>query len=401
VKRQAKQQQKMSFESFFTINDQFSRVVSFDVTHPEEPIVGGSRRTRAIKHIKRTAKRVHFWTVIVLAALQILLMAIKSLTETDMKQMTETLPFVISMTVDIINAIWFVVHKKQVCDVFAKLMLLHHEVLKKDERKYETTKFFDYCRRFQKAIFYISVVIAVGFIANSIRETISDQKRFVVLIWLPFDGFQSGVYEFISVVLIFVSVSIIALSGGLFLLIFAMISLVAITFECLRKDFDEMKDLPMDNKAELKKLIEKHVEMHSLVKQVENFLAPIFLVKLIQASFVFCLTGFQLSTSKEIPTLVNFGLYFLATMLANFILFYGSQKIIDTSQGIADAVYQIKWYEVKNLKLRKTLVIIMMQAQKGSKLTAGKFSVIGMESFKFMLNSAYSYFALLKTIYSE
>jgi hypothetical protein len=53
---------------------------------------------------------------------------------------------------------------------------------------------------------------------------------------------------------------------------------------------------------------------------------------------------------------------------------------------------------MKDLKIRKDLQLVVIQAQRGSKLTAGKFKTISLESFTVIVNAASSYLALLKTI---
>jgi odorant receptor len=391
----------MSFESFFIVFEKFSKTVSFDVIRPEETIAGGTRRERAIEHIKRMTKKVHFWTVIVSAVLLAFLMTIKATSQTDVKLKTETLPFIISILVDAVFGIWFWVRKKKVCEILAELKSIHPET-EEDQIKYESKKIYQWFKNIQMAFLLFAMIVSVSFILNPLHETQPGERRFSVAIWLPFDGVQKGVFEVMEVILLFISVSTGALSIALFLFIFALIILVANAFERLRMDFMDIKQLSEAEKSEkLKKLVQKHVEMENLVEEVESLLGNIFMIKVIQASIVFCLTGFQLSASEKIPKMMNFGLYLLAVVVGNFFLCYGSQQIIDSSQGIAEAIYEIKWYKIKDLKLRRDLLFIMTRSQKASKLTAGKFSVVCLESFKIMLNSAVSYFALLKTVYSK
>jgi hypothetical protein len=105
-------------------------------------------------------------------------------------------------------------------------------------------------------------------------------------------------------------------------------------------------------------------------------------------------------TAEDFGQLSNFLSFLIAVLIQKFLICNGGQRLINSSQGIADAVYQTNWIEIKDLSIRKDLQLVMVQAQKGSRVTAGKFMTISLKSYKRILNSAYSYFTLLKTIWT-
>jgi hypothetical protein len=391
----------MSFKSFFKFFEKFAKLISFDVIYPEQPIQDENSRNKRIKRVMKTCRKVHFWLVLALSFFISIMMATNLAVETtDYKTITETVPFVISMIADVCKAVWFTVKKKEVCDIIRKLASIHPDT-KQKQIKYGFKRYLKNFMVLQMTYLSIGIATAVCFAINSGSKIQADGKQFAADVWMPFNRYQNGVYQLISVILTFVFISTMVLSISLFFLLLTIIMLVSKGFECLRMDIVDIKDSSEGDKSEdLKNLIERHVELHDLVEQVENLLKPVFLLKRVHASMVICFTGFQLSTSNEITVMINYGLYLLAVAVKNFFLCYGSQQIIDSSEGIAEAIYEINWYEIKDLKLRKELLLIMMRSQNASKLTAGKFSVVCLESFKFMLNTAYSYFTLLKAVYS-
>jgi hypothetical protein len=338
-------------------------------------------------------------TSLLVACLLILNLVLNS---SNLKSVAQSLPFAATMFVDIFKAVWFTIHKNQVCNILAKLESFHPDTEEK-QIKYGAKKFLKLFNIFQTIYLLTGVLMALVFTFNPLEtKKNADGRQLAVDVWLPFDGYQDGIYEIVSVFLTFVSCSIMTLSTALFILIIVMILLVAKGFDYIKEDFKNTDNFKEAEKVEiLKKLIERHVEMHDLVMQIGHLFAPIFLMKIVYISINICLIGFQLFTMDVSTTMLNYGLYLFVTLVRNFFLCYGSQQVIDLSQGIGDAIYEIKWYKIKDLQLRRDLLFIMVRAQKSSKFTAGKFSVVCMESFKFMINSSYSYFALLNTIYSK
>jgi odorant receptor len=384
--------QIIDFESLFSIYEKCSKVVSFDVIITETVIQETNRRKRIVKQMRQLAKKVHFWSVTVFSVILLVLTITKSSTVTDFKDKMKPVPFMITVIVDTSKAIWFVLRKSQICAIIYKLRQLHPSTAEQQE-KYQTRKFCKGLRTFQGIFMLMAIAIMVWFIFNPVY--------FSKDLYLPFSSTNIGIAEAEDVVLKIWMISTSCLSLALFFLMVTIPLLTAKGFDHLKMDLQELDTGPKNEQAQqMKTLIERHVDLDNLVKEVEGLLSPVFLLNFVQSSFVYCLTGYQMSTANETKDMINYGSYLVAVVIGNFFLCYGSQQIIDSSEGIAEAIYEINWYEIKDLKLRKELLLIMMRSQKASKLTAGKFSVVCLESLKFMLNTAYSYFTLLKAVYS-
>nr|ALR72552.1 odorant receptor OR7 [Colaphellus bowringi] len=157
----------------------------------------------------------------------------------------------------------------------------------------------------------------------------------------------------------------------------------------------------------LKKCAKHHVEIIRFQKALERVFSSIFLAQFATSVMVICNIGFQLVHVQ--PASVQFALmlfYFIAmnTQLVMY-CWYGNEIIVKVyhclsilSSAIRDACYKFEWFD-SNMETKKLLLIIMEHSKKHLYLTAGKISVLSLESFTSVMRTSYSYFALLQTLY--
>ncbi|CAD6228744.1 GSCOCT00014086001.2-RA-CDS, partial [Cotesia congregata] len=106
------------------------------------------------------------------------------------------------------------------------------------------------------------------------------------------------------------------------------------------------------------------------------------------------LTGFQIITQSNTAQQILKGLTFIACqMLHLFFYCYMSQKLNDSSSGIAQSIANVSWYK-QSIKSQKLLVVMTVRSQVPCKLTAGKIMELSIENYA-MLKTAGSYFTML------
>nr|WPO56446.1 odorant receptor [Leucinodes orbonalis] len=115
-------------------------------------------------------------------------------------------------------------------------------------------------------------------------------------------------------------------------------------------------------------------------------------------SLVICALGFNVTMgdSAEIPGC----LLFLSSVLVQiFMMSVFGEKMIGESTKVGAAAFDCKWYNMDN-KSKKTLLLIITRSFKPQHLTAYKFSVISYASFTKIINTSWSYFTILRTVYT-
>jgi odorant receptor len=316
----------------------------------------------------------------------------------DLQTVTSTLSDISYGFYTVFKALWFIGHRKEL----TKLMVLLEVNLASSSTVEKTCAY----QGSFKVFILVNTIEIFGFLLGFCVDPILaifgvGEKSFSLNIWLLFDAFQPIVYETTFLTLTFLSVCTISLSTATDLLILTIFAIISKKFEELKEDFVNAGSLlGQEQHSKLKELIKRHQTLIESVGKTEQLISAIMLCSFMQSSFLICFCGFQVLTAEDFGQLSNFLSFLIAVLIQKFLICNGGQRLINSSQGIADAVYQTNWIEIKDLSIRKDLQLVMVQAQKGSRVTAGKFMTISLKSYKRILNSAYSYFTLLKTIWT-
>ncbi|KAG5870808.1 hypothetical protein JTB14_005358 [Gonioctena quinquepunctata] len=107
-------------------------------------------------------------------------------------------------------------------------------------------------------------------------------------------------------------------------------------------------------------------------------------------------TNFQIQPANV--RFVQMMIYFVAMMTQLVMYCWFGNEIM--SSATKDACYEFEWFD-SDLKTRKFLILIMERSKRPLFLTAGKFSVLSLQSFTSVIRTSYSYFALLQTLYRK
>ncbi|XP_052758032.1 odorant receptor 67c-like [Galleria mellonella] len=123
------------------------------------------------------------------------------------------------------------------------------------------------------------------------------------------------------------------------------------------------------------------------------------LLNFVISSVVICLTGFNVTTNTDLAFVVLFLTFlFMGLLQAYFLCFFGD-LLMRSSLEINEAIYNCRWYLAEST-FGNDLHIVQMRSQKPCKLTAAGFADVNLRAFMRVLSSSWSYFALLRTLYS-
>lgn len=388
---------KMSFNSFLTYFHKVAKITNFVAFQQESEEIKQSTKEKTFEILRG----VYFWCVIVFSCLWILsLFSSMALKIGDLKEVSAILSNIINSFLAVAKAVTFTLKKKKIWKVLSTIKA-NFPKTQDQKTKYKTKCYLKFFNKFQ-AIYIIAFLFFVtssGFepIVHSIQN---GGRRFPLEFWTPFDAYKPGVFEPVYAVLFFLAITVLSLSIASNLLLFAIIFLITKEFEILKEDFLSLLDFPeSERKKELRLLIDVHDCLTKVIVDIENLVSPIFLYNLIQSSVLICLISFQISTATEYMQYFIYGLYLTAVSTKIFFHCFCGQRVIDSSLSISEAIYDIEWYKIDDLQLRKDLSFVMLRAQKFSKLTAVKFAVVSLERFAFVLSSSLSYFALLRSVW--
>ncbi|KAJ8708659.1 hypothetical protein PYW08_010041 [Mythimna loreyi] len=151
-------------------------------------------------------------------------------------------------------------------------------------------------------------------------------------------------------------------------------------------------------------LVKWHQDLIRSANLLEKIYTRSTLLNFVTSSVIICLDGFNVMAISDVATMITC-LSFLFTSLLQifFLCFFGDllmASVIFQSMEVSDAVYNCRWY-LADTRLGKDLLLMQTRAQTPCKLTASNFADVNLKAFMKILSTAWSYFALLQTLYES
>ncbi|XP_019878340.2 odorant receptor Or2-like [Aethina tumida] len=144
----------------------------------------------------------------------------------------------------------------------------------------------------------------------------------------------------------------------------------------------------------LRSLIIDHQTIIEYTQQYNCDVNIILLIDFILLSLQIASIMFQLITT-DLSIMVVFLMSLFGLMVMQIFCYsWYANEIMQQSLGIADAIAEHNWYE-QDVSIRKTLLMMMMRAQKPLTLTVGPFYAMTNSTSITVLKAAYSYVALM------
>ncbi|CAO1427943.1 unnamed protein product [Diamesa hyperborea] len=336
--------------------------------------------------IWRILRNIYLWLIVVNFGYSIFGMLI-AITLTairlDMKIVTSTAPnclFKIIFGVRLIS-IWL--HQKDFQHIVNTLMDLF-PVSHEDQVKYKIGKYLkNFCNL--KRIYAGSVItVAVLFGLTPILEFFKTGIWINTLPyndWYPFDPYCPEFYTVLLLWQYWMSLTIAIVVIGLELILYGLITLTAMQFDILKVDLSEFKNTASNCGLEnMKKLVDRQNFLIGLCDKLEIIFSPSIFTFVAGFSCIMSLLCFQLSVNFEIMHFLKYGSQLFTSLLGMWLLFHYGQSLIDSSSSLADGIYESEWFESENPQIKNGIILIILRAQKHSKLTS-KFLTISLYHF--------------------
>nr|QKN21487.1 odorant receptor [Zeugodacus tau] len=189
--------------------------------------------------------------------------------------------------------------------------------------------------------------------------------------------------------------SLLFLSGDLLLI--SMVQLVNMHLGYLIYRIESFQPTGMD--ADMKvlgPLLEYHNEILDYAERIDSTFSLATLLNYGGSCLVLCLIGLQIVLGSEALSVIKFIGFLVSTIVQVYFVSHFGNNLKDLSTGISDAYYNHPWY-TGNYKYMRMLVLPIARSQRYAHLTAFKFFVISMDSFKSLCTLSYQFFTLLRT----
>ncbi|XP_017046719.1 odorant receptor 67a [Drosophila ficusphila] len=221
----------------------------------------------------------------------------------------------------------------------------------------------------------------------------------------PWNWRQSWIYypTYLSQCLAGYTVTCGNISGDL--MIFASSFLIIMQFERLCKGLKELNvrnnkeaDGALKDLRELRTLVALHIDILELIDVMNEVFGIPLLLNFMASSILVCLLGFQLTLEFSPEQFGKQLLLLISALVEIYLLCSFSQMLIDASENVSFAAYEMNWTEADRTG-KKVLIVLMLRAQRPVCLKATVLLDVSIETMSAFLRMSYRFFCAIRTMY--
>ncbi|CAL1674353.1 unnamed protein product [Lasius platythorax] len=147
-----------------------------------------------------------------------------------------------------------------------------------------------------------------------------------------------------------------------------------------------------------RKIIQKHKKIINFSENIECLYTYIALLQFVSNTVMICCLCFLIITAIGSPNAVEqimrSLLFYTITNLEAFIFCFAGEYMSHKSKEIGAASYNSTWYNLKS-KDSRVLLFVILRSQKQLTFTAGKITILSLETFTKIMNASGSYLSML------
>nr|WCC57693.1 odorant receptor 43 [Papilio xuthus] len=146
--------------------------------------------------------------------------------------------------------------------------------------------------------------------------------------------------------------------------------------------------------------VRRHQMLIRLAKQLDDIFNKIIFMNLLLVTVTVCFFGLATMVARGAAETMNNLLVMLALLLPVYEFCYYGDLLKEESLGIADSAYINEWYK-SDIYYQKMILYVISRSQRPCCLTSLKYVPVTMNLFTKVLSTTWSYFSLVKSIYSR
>ena len=366
---------EINFKSFRNFSFHWFRLVMFDF----KPLDSNFIMKEKIIHIARL--------IYVKFALLCILLSITSLSaftvaySKDFLIASKSVPNLVTMALIGVKAFATFLKKDHIWNILQELEAKFNQRVSVQlgvQGDFKMKKYLDdyhFCVRIYAVTFLLTLIPVmlpvIPFILFGTMET-------PITYWFPFDISRPGVFPLILIWTDYVAWIATFYLLGCDSMLYAFITLISMEFNVIKTDLTNLCSAAKTERlTTTSKLVDRHNDLLELCDKLQEIYGITFLFNFFISSLILCFIGFHLSINSD-------NAYFmpLLSLLVGqiFLLCMFGQKLIDSSESLADGVYNSGWEDFDDISLKKQLILIIMRARRPKRLTAMKFADISLPS---------------------
>lgn len=243
----------------------------------------------------------------------------------------------------------------------------------------------EYLKRFNldiKAYLWIDVIMFGPIVFPVVSFILNGTMKQSVSYWFPFDPYQPHTFPFVLVWIDYIGWNCLVHMSSVDLLLYGLITAIEVEFNVLQVDWLAFKyNAKHERPKQIKNMVDRHNKLLDMVDKLQSVYSFSFLVSFVITSLILCFIAFQMSIAQDLDTTIFYAAYFLLLLGQVWFLCLYGQKLINSSEAVANAVYHCEWEDIRDNALKKQLLLVILRAQKPAKLSAMDFADISFPTF--------------------
>lgn len=270
-------------------------------------------------------------------------------------------------------------HKKDIWEIFQEMKKMFDRRTGQN-KKYGVKKYLDNYHRYITAYAIIYCVFVPMIALPIVPFLLYGTMSMSVAYWFPFDIFRKETFPIYLFWTDWMATSMSFYILGADSILYSLITVIAMEFDILKVDLMNIAYVERNERPKtLSHLIDHHNRLMEISDKLQKIFDMTFLYSLVISSLVMCFIAFKLSLPNA-----DYAFYMpflcMAVGLIMLLCVFG-QRLIDSSEGVAEGIYQSGWENLDDHDFKKKIVLILMRAQKAKKFTAMNFATVSLSSF--------------------
>ena len=278
---------------------------------------------------------------------------------------------------------WIIfLRKKDIWDILQEMKKMFDRRIGQNQ-KYEVKKYLDNYHRYIGTYAGVYGVFIFPIALPVVPYLLYGSFTMSVNYWFPFDIYRQETYP---IYLIWTDWNAVNLSVAILAadaMLFCLITMIAMEFEVLKIDLQNIKHIKISERQQrIADLTYHHNRLVDMSDKLQEIFDLTFLYSLVISSLVMCFIAFELSlASANVATYAYYMPFLCMTVGLIFLLCVFGQKLIDSSEAVAEGIYDSGWEDFHEHAFKKQFILILLRAQKAKKFTAMNFATISLPSF--------------------
>jgi len=361
----------IKLEDFFELQLKIYKFIGLNII----PLEITSRRTK----IKEILMNLYFFVCYIGMWLTVVQFGIRLVIDiNNLDVVVRILPNITVFPYNCFKGILFLTKRKKILSILEKLRISFPTTQVEQEKCNMAGRLKSFIIFYKIFIVFFLMTLSSGIIGVIYKLIFYNIRKQAIEAWFPYDDAANNLNWILSVFWLIWTVSNAAvnlLSADFYL--FANILVLSTEFNIIGEDIKNT--INEGRVTDLRKLLIRHQELIEIFDDIKSLFT--FILFFIQGVFAISSCGFQLLTATNSIDLL-FSISYTTFLFSQvfFYCFYG-EKLITASQDVGRKILESNWYLLKDIKVKKSILFIIIRSQKPCMLSGFGSISLSIETF--------------------